>query len=200
MDLADTPEQILQDLIKGCIALERQSQKCFYEQFYGYAFTVCHRFISQEEETVEVINDGFLKIFREIRHFKPMHKTLTDSLKAWIRRIFINTSIDHLRKHRLITIELNDVTSLQNGGSLPATAMDNLSHKELMAMITRLSTAYRLVFNLFVIDGYTHEEIGALLHISPGTSKSNLAKARVNLQKMIIKEKKLEEAYGRRAI
>lgn len=200
MDPTYKTEQSLQQIVRGCIALERQCQKCFYEHFYGYAFTVCHRFVPDEEETLEVVNDGFLKIFRELVHFKPHHVTLEDSLKAWIRRIFINTSIDHLRRHKMTTIELNEATSQQAASVMPPVALERLSQKELMEMVRRLTPAYRMVFNLFVIDGYTHEEIAALLNISAGTSKSNLAKARINLQKMILKVQQLETAYGRRVI
>ena len=199
MELAAPIELELQQLVAGCISLERQSQKCFYEHFYGYVFSVCHRYVPLEEETIEVINDAFLKILREIGRFRALQDSLEQSIKAWIRRIAINTAIDHLRKQRFNTIELNDNSETAENLSKPPAAMDRLSHKELLALISRLSPAYRMVFNLYVIDGYSHEEIAGILDISAGTSKSNLAKARQNLQKMIIKEQQVA-AYGRRAI
>ncbi|MBC6490974.1 RNA polymerase sigma factor [Flavihumibacter stibioxidans] len=200
MALAAPIELALQHMVAGCISLERHSQKCFYEHFYGYAFSVCHRYVSHEEETIEVINDAFLKIFREIGRFQSRQDSLENSLKAWIRRISINTAIDHLRKQRINTIELDDNSDTTENLSRPPVAMERLSHKELLALISRLSPGYRMVFNLYVIDGYTHEEIAGILDISTGTSKSNLAKARLNLQKMIIKEQQQVAAYGRRAI
>lgn len=168
--------------------------------FYGYACTVCNRYIHLEDDAIEVMNDGFLKIFRELKRFEPRHNNYEASLKGWMRRIFINTAVDHLRKqkHRFEISGLSDFEQPSNdSGQWPA---DNFSHKELLQMISRLSPAYRTVFNLYVIDGYNHEEIAQLLNISAGTSKSNLSKARVNLQKMIVQARQQEKDYERKAI
>ena len=193
-------ESLLQSLIQGCIQQERDSQKKFYANFYGYALTVCHRYIQQEDEAIEVMHDGFLKIFKDLKRFEPRHNNLEASLKGWMRRIFINTSVDHLRKqkHRFeINASLEYDAPETNTGQWPA---DRFSHKELLEMISNLSPAYRTVFNLFVIDGYSHEEIGQILNISAGTSKSNLSKARANLQKMILQSKEHMIDYERKAI
>ncbi|MES2647763.1 MAG: RNA polymerase sigma factor [Bacteroidota bacterium] len=193
-------ESLLQSLIQGCIQLERDSQKKFYTNFYGYALTVCHRYIQTEDEAIEVMHDGFLKIFKDLHKFEARHNNLEASLKGWMRRIFINTAVDHLRKqkHRFeINVSLDFDSPEVNSGDWPA---DRFSHKELLEMISKLSPAYRMVFNLYVIDGYTHEEIGQMLNISTGTSKSNLSKARVNLQKMILQSKEHRIDYERKAI
>ena len=193
-------ESLLQSLIQGCIELERDSQKKFYSNFYGYALTVCHRYIHQEDDAIEVMHDGFLKIFRELKRFEPRNNNLEASLKAWMRRIFINTAVDHLRKqkHRFEINVTNDYEYQNTAiGQWPA---DRFSHKELLMMISNLSPAYRTVFNLYVIDGYSHEEIGQLLNISIGTSKSNLSKARANLQKMILQAEEHTMDYERKAI
>lgn len=192
-------ERTLLHLVEGCIAFNRNSQKDLYHHFYGYAYSVCHRFICKEEETIEVINDGFLKIFKEIGNFKPHLPSYGDSLKAWIRRILINTSIDHLRRRKIVTVELNNFTDLHHA-IIPSTAFDKIAHDELLKMVAELSPGYRMVFNLYVIDGFTHDEIATMLKISSGTSKSNLAKARINLQKMILKQNQEEAVYDRRAI
>ena len=187
-------------MIQGCIELDRSSQKKFYANFYGYAITVCNRYVQIDDDAIEVMNDGFLKIFRELKRFEPRHNNLEASLKGWMRRIFINTAVDHLRKqkHRFDTTGLPEYEQVTNeADNSPA---DRISHKELLEMITRLSPAYRTVFNLYVIDGYSHDEIGQLLNISPGTSKSNLSKARVNLQKMIAQAHQHLIDYERKAI
>ena len=193
-------ESVLQTLVQGCIELERTSQKKFYMYFYAYAITVCNRYIQLEDDAIEVMNDGFLKIFRELKRFEPRHNNYEASLKGWMRRIFINTAVDHLRKqkHRFDTTSLPDYEQLTNdNGQWPA---DRFSHKELLEMISRLSPAYRTVFNLYVIDGYNHEEIAQLLNISAGTSKSNLSKARANLQKMVLQARQQAKDYERKAI
>jgi RNA polymerase sigma factor (sigma-70 family) len=193
-------ESLLQSLIQGCIELERDSQKKFYTNFYGYALTVCHRYIHKEDDAIEVMHDGFLKIFRELKRFEPRNNNLEVSLKAWMRRIFINTAVDHLRKqkHRFeINVPGDNDYEYNNAGHWP---VDRFSHKELLLMISNLSPAYRTVFNLYVIDGYSHEEIGQMLHISIGTSKSNLSKARANLQKMILNAEGRVKDYERKAI
>ncbi len=193
-------ESLLQSLVQGCIELERDSQKKFYTHFYGYGLAVCHRYIHQEEDAIEVMNDAFLKIFRDLARFEPRFNSLENSLKGWMRRIFINTAVDHLRrqKHRFDTTATGDF-DLQSAtfGEWPA---DRFSHKELLEMISKLSPAYRMVFNLFAIDGFSHEEISKMLHISTGTSKSNLAKARMNLQKMILSVQEKVNEYERKAI
>ena len=194
------PEVVLQSIIDGCIALQRDSQKRFYTTFYGYAFAVCHRYVPHEQDTLEVMNDAFLKIYKDINRFVIRNNNLEGSLKAWMRRICINTAIDHIRKHKhdYHTSEGDNIDWLaaQNADA-PGS---HLSHQELLAMIGRLTPAYRTVFNLFVIDGYSHEEISDILRIAPGTSKSNLAKARINLQKMIKNEEQQLNDYERQAI
>lgn len=193
-------ESVLQTLVQGCIELERTSQKKFYMNFYGYAITVCNRYIHKEDDAIEVLNDGFLKIFRELKRFEPRHNNYEASLKGWMRRIFINTAVDHLRKqkHRFDTASLPDYEQISTENwQWPA---DSFSHKELLEMISSLSPAYRTVFNLYVIDGYNHEEIAQLLNISAGTSKSNLSKARANLQKMILQARQQVKDYERKAI
>lgn len=190
----------LQSLIDGCILRQRESQSALYARFYGYGHSICHRYVSNATETIEVVNDGFLKVFNEIRHFKPQQVSLENALKAWIRRIFINTSIDHLRKKKLKTFWLGENGDTQQWLSVPAQGLDRLSHQELLDMITRLSPAYRLVFNLFVIDGCTHEEIAKMLGISVGASKSNLARARANLQRMILNLQPTHLNHGQRAV
>ena len=178
----------LNDHIKGCALNKRESQKKIYGSFYTYAMTICNRYAGSEEDAVEVLNDSFLKVFKEIGNFKPAYQDVNNSFKGWIRKIVIYTSIDHYRKnlkYKLRT-ELNEnVISLS---SFTAGAIEKISHEEIIIAIQKLSPAYRAVINLFIIEGYSHEEISRMLDISVGTSKSNLWKARQHLQKLIIKQ------------
>ncbi len=190
----------LQMLIDGCIRRERESQSALYARFFGYGHAVCHRYVSNDADTMEVVNDSFLKIFQELGHFEPRQPSLENALKAWIRRIFINTSIDHLRKRRIKTFWMGEDADSREWLSVPAQGLDRLSHQELLQLIGKLSPAYRLVFNLFVIDGCSHEEISRILKISVGASKSNLARARSNLQRMILQAQPQILNHGQRAI
>ena len=150
--------------------------------------TICNRYAGTEEDAVEILNDSFLKVFKEIDHFVPAYQDINNSFKGWLRKIVIYTSIDHYRKnlkHKLKT-ELNEnVISLT---SFSAGAIEKISHEEIIIAIQKLSPAYRTVINLFIIEGYSHEEISKMLDISVGTSKSNLWKARQQLQKIIHKQ------------
>ncbi|MBX2954575.1 MAG: RNA polymerase sigma factor [Cyclobacteriaceae bacterium] len=176
-------------LIVGCKRHDRESQRQLYIQYYGYCFSICLRYCRTAEEAKEVTNDGFMKIFQKIDQYKP-----DTSFKAWIRRVMINASIDHYRKENKHYYQ-QAVDEVSDRFSVRSTAVEELSHKELMAMVQCLTPAYRMVFNLYAIDGYTHEEIGVILGISTGTSKSNLAKARGRLRNML--EKMKERAYAK---
>ncbi|MBX2962890.1 MAG: RNA polymerase sigma factor [Cyclobacteriaceae bacterium] len=168
-------------LIQGCKRNDRESQRLLYNQLYGYCISICLRYCRTHDEAKEVTNDGFMKVFQKIDQYK------TDtSFKGWIRRIMINASIDHYRKERkhYYQVVVDDVS---DHFITHATGLDELSHKELVAMIQCLSPGYRTVFNLYAIDGYTHEEIGVILGISVGASKSNLSKAREKLRGMLNK-------------
>jgi RNA polymerase sigma factor (sigma-70 family) len=143
------------------------------------------RYCSDTDDVAEIANDGFLKIFRSLNTFNPKYSDVEASLKGWMKRILINTSIDHLRKNRqhLMVAEIFD--NHINIADQIETSIDQMAYKEIIAVIQKLSPVYRTVFSLYVIDGYKHEEIAQQLKISVGASKSNLSKARSNLKKML---------------
>lgn len=181
----------LQTHIKGCVLNNRESQKKIYSSFYGYAMSICHRYTSQNEDAVEILNDGFLKVFVEIYRFKPAYTDSVSSFKGWLRKIMIYTAIDHFRKnhkHQLVG-ELNE--SFLHVPAAHEDAVDKISHDEIMSAIKYLTPGYRTVLNLFIIEGFSHEEIANELGISVGTSKSNLAKARRQLQKILFDQNKI---------
>jgi RNA polymerase sigma factor (sigma-70 family) len=181
----------LQIHIRGCSLNSRESQKKLYSSFYGYAMSICNRYASQEEDAIEIINDGFLKVFVEIYRFKPAYTDTVSSFKGWLRKIMIYTAIDHFRKnHRQKMVsELNE--SYLHVPAQQEDALDKISHEEILRAIKYLTPGYKTVFNLFVIEGFSHDEIAKELDISIGTSKSNLAKARKQLQKILFHQNEI---------
>jgi RNA polymerase sigma-70 factor (ECF subfamily) len=178
--------------VGACALNSRESQKVIYSSFYGYGMAICDRYTNNQEDAIEILNDGFLKIFREIHHYKPAYADVVSSFKGWLRKIMIYTAIDHFRKnhkHTMVT-ELDGV--MYQFQAVQENALDKLSHEEIIRAIQKLTPGYRTVFNLFVIDGLSHEEISKKLGISVGTSKSNLSKARRQLQNILFKTNQLE--------
>lgn len=174
--------------IRGCTLNSRESQKKIYNAFYGYAMAICDCYANNEDDAVEILNDGFLKIFKEIHRYKPAYTNEINSFKGWLRKIMVYTAIDHFRKnkkHRLVG-EL-DITTVQTSAQ-EENGLDKLSYDEIIRFIQNLSPGYRIVLNLFIVEGFSHEEIADQLGISIGTSKSNLAKARKQLQKILFNQ------------
>lgn len=155
---------------------------------------ICDRYTSKQDDSLEILNDGFLKIFREIHHYKPAYADVVSSFKGWLRKIMVYTAIDHFRKnhkHQMVT-QLDDV--VYQMASVNEDALDKLSYEEIIRAVQELSPGYRTVFNLFVIEGLSHDEIATQLGISSGTSKSNLFKARLQLQKILFKKHQIQAA------
>jgi len=149
---------------------------------------ICLRYTNHEEDAMEILNDGFLKVFKELYRYKPAYEDGIASFKGWIRKIIVYTAIDHFRKNKKHL--LNGYT---DPGELQISlkqedALDKISYDEILKAVQQLSPAYRTVFNLFVIEGMHHDEIAEKLGIAEGTSKSNLAKARMHLQKILLKK------------
>ncbi len=156
--------------------------------------SVCLRYTNRKEDAVEIYNDSFLKIFKEIYHFKPSYANELNSFKGWIRKIIIYTAIDHCRKNHKHSFTADFETSVIYLPQNQENALDRISYEEIISAIQQLSPAYRTVLNLFIIDGFTHEEIAKQLEISVGTSKSNLFKARQQLQQILKNENKIQIA------
>lgn len=174
--------------VEACAANNRESQRKLYSSFYGYAMAICDRYANKQEDALEILNDGFLKIFKEIHNYKPAYADVVSSFKGWMRKIMIYTAIDHFRKnqkHRMVT-QLDNV--VYHIPTVHEDAIEKLSYEEIIRAIQELSPGYRIVFNLFIIEGLSHEEISRQLGISTGTSKSNLSKARRQLQKILFKQ------------
>jgi RNA polymerase sigma-70 factor (ECF subfamily) len=150
--------------------------------------SVCIRYIPDRDSAQEVLQEGFIKVFDKIGAFD--HK---GSLEGWVRRIVVNTAIDHIRKSKKDPFRTDQDDDFKLGASDPMVEMEELQLLELkaelaMEAIQQLSPAYRTVFSLYVLEDYSHKEIAEKLGISEGTSKSNLAKAKMNLQRILIEK------------
>jgi len=177
--------------IQGCVLNDRLSQKKIYTSFYNYAMSICSIYTSNYEDSVEILNDGFLKVFKEIYRYQPAYADHVLSFKGWLRKIMLYTAIDHFRKnhkHRFTKELDNDADWKSAPGE---DALDRLSFKEIVTSMQKLTPGYRIIFNLFVIENFSHEEISKRLGISIGTSKSNLARGRKQLQKILLDENKI---------
>ncbi len=152
---------------------------------------ICDRYTNNQEDAVEILNDGFLKIFKEIHRYKPAYADELGSFKGWMKKIMVYTAIDNFRKnhkHQLVG-ELDSAMYHIPGNN--EGVLDKISHDEIIKLIQELSAGYRIVLNLFIVEGFSHEEISKQLGISVGTSKSNLAKARKQLQKIVMRHNKI---------
>jgi len=171
-------ENELRHLIEGCKKQDRQSQKLLYQHFYGFAMTICLRFSNSRQEASEVLNDGFFKAFTNMEKYNPELP-----FKPWLSKIMYHAAIDYYRAG-LKWANREDLEKL-NAVVDEASVEQKLGYDDLLDLIQRLPPTYRMVFNLYAIDGYSHEEIGEMLGIGAGTSRSNLYKARLKLQQML---------------
>ena len=179
----DSDKINLQLLIEGCRNQNRQSQRKLYEHFYGYGMSIALRFGKNREEALEIVNDSFLKAFNRLDQYDPSY-----IFKGWFRKILINSAIDYFRKfHKHPNfLEIAEIGDLRDAttSSYEVATEDNM-----LPIIQKLPPAYRMVFNLYVMEEFKHHEIAEILDISVGTSKSNLARAKVKLREMILKKR-----------
>ena len=180
-------EADLAELITGCLQQDRKCQKLLYKAFYGFAMGICLRYAGNRYEAAEIMNQGYMKVFTGLSKYES-----SKPFKAWMGRIMMNTSIDYYRSNLKMayTDELEKAEHVSDDNELPDKRID---YQELLHMIQQLPHGYRTVFNLYAIEGYTHEEIGTMLNINIGTSKSNLFKAREKLKKMILKAAEISD-------
>ena len=171
------------DLIQGSINGERRMQELLYKTYSPKMYGVCLRYSGNANDAQDILQEGFVKVFKNLPRFRG-----EGSFEGWIRRIFVNTAIEHYRrKVNMYPVTENQENSVEDKDW---SALDRLALKDLLGMIQELSPGYRTVFNLYVIEGYTHRDIADMLGISEGTSKSQLARAKAILQNVIKGRKK----------
>lgn len=183
---ADTLEQLNQ-LIRDCIEGNRLSQNQLYKLFTPKMFAVCLRYSKNREEAEDILQEGFVQVFKSLKNFRQ-----EGSFEGWIRKIMVYCAIQHYRckskMHPVVSIENVEMEETGNED-----AMTQLNKKELLKMVQALPSSYRMVFNLFVFEGMKHREIAELLHISEGTSKSNFFNAKVILQRAVTNSLKVSK-------
>lgn len=167
------------ELIKGCIRENRQAQQMLFQKYAGKMLVVCMRYARHHAEAEDILQDGFIKVFDNISRFR-----MEGSFEGWIRRIMVNTALKNFRKSSFKKEQIG-IETYQEDSSEPE-IYSQLSEEELLKIINTLPDGYRIVFNLYVIEGYSHKEIGQLLSIQESTSRSQLVKARKLLQKKIL--------------
>lgn len=171
--------------IGGCGLNNRESQKKIFTSFYGYAMSICCRYTNNHDDAADIVNDGFLKVFTEIHRFSPVYASVNNSFKGWLGKIMVYTSIDHNRKRHKYDILTSFNTQVTDMPDVDENALDKISYDEIIKAIQKLTPAYRTILNLFIIEGFSHDEIAENLGIASGTSKSNLSKAKKQLQKIL---------------
>lgn len=171
------------EVVEGCVKGDRKCQQLVYRKFYGKMLGLCLRYSKDREEARDILQDGFIKVFSNIKNYGG-----NGSFEGWIRRIITNTAIDFYRKNKNSHVDVNSEFVESSGEALKDESDNdpeyiNISTQEVLSAVQKLSPAYRTVFSLYAIDGFTHKEIAEKLGISEGTSKSNFAKAKLNLRK-----------------
>ena len=169
----------IESIITGCIKGDRKAQEKLYKNYYGTMASLCLRYTKNESDAVEALNNGFLKVFKNLQRYESGQA----SLYTWIRTIVIHSCIDFLKvKEKWVQPhELDESVEVH----IPAEAIGRMRTVELLQLVRELPPATQAVFNLYVMEGYNHREIGKMLGISEGTSKWHLSEARKSLQKMI---------------
>lgn len=170
-------------LVQGCKNHNRIAQKEVFSRLYGKLLATCMRYAEDREEAEDILQVGFIKVFGNIENYKG-----DGSFEGWIKRIIVNTAIDNYRRKKVSPVLTDSDLTERMGSSLEDEAEDESIYEKIpishvLEAVQKLSPAYKMVFNLYVMEGHSHNEIAEKLNISIGTSKSNLSKARFNLKK-----------------
>jgi RNA polymerase sigma factor (sigma-70 family) len=168
----------INEIISGCLKNDRRMQGEFYRIFAPKMYAVCLRYTSNQFDAQDILQDGFIKIFESLKSFKG-----NGSLEGWMKRIFIHLALDRYRS-KITHLSVDEINNHEDLNDSEASAIDTLSEKEILAYIRELPDQYRMVFNLYVLEGLSHQDIAAMMNIGVSTSRSNLARA-----KSILKEK-----------
>ena len=170
----------IRNIINGCLKGNRRDQELLYRRHAPKLYAVCLQYSGNDEEARDILQEGFIKIFENLNHYK-----YEGSFEGWMRRIIVNTALEKFRsRHNLYRVD--DIDQIPELDAEPDSEdYSGLDAEDLLEIIRELPPKYRMVFNLFAIEGYSHKEIGQMVNISEGTSKSNLARARIILQRRV---------------
>lgn len=180
-------------IVEACVRGDLVNQEVLYKAFYGKMMTVCMRYSRNKEEALDILQDSFVKVFQKLKNFENK-----GSLEGWIRRIVINTAIDYIRKRKdflLSDDNLYEIDNIIDKSDEDKELEEVLKWRtdKIISLIQKLPPAYRMVFNMYFIENISHQEIAEILKISVGTSKSNLAKAKMKLKELVLSYIKTHE-------
>ena len=167
-----------QEIIKGCLERKASSQEKLYALYSRRMMAVCLRYSNSRFEAEDIFHEAFVKVFNSI------HTWQGGSFEGWMRRIFVNTAINHYHQNKKYQDHI-DSSYLENTIRSSENVIADLSNQELMDLISQMPEGYKMVFNLYVVEGYNHNEIATMLNIAEGSSKSQLSKAKAYLKKLI---------------
>jgi RNA polymerase sigma factor (sigma-70 family) len=173
-------EDDIQDVIRGCRTNDRRSQEELYKRYYPAMMALCLRYVREPGDAVAVLNDAYLKVFRQLARYDPAKGTLY----TWMRKILINTSLDSLRRQKLLRQHEMPMTAGEEPG-IENEAISRLNGDVLLGAILQLPVTTRIVFNLYTVEGFTHREIAGMLEMREGTSRWHLSEARRQLKQII---------------
>lgn len=166
--------------LQACLRGDRLAQKHFYEHFRGKMFVVCLRYANSREDAEDMLQEGFLKVFRDLHQY-----TGAGNFEGWVRKVIVNNALQFLQKQRknplIVELDGQEFPDEDTGVFQP----DEATAKNLIRLLQQLPTGFRTIFNLYVLEGYTHPEIAEILGISVGTSKSQLLRAKVHFRKLL---------------
>jgi RNA polymerase sigma factor (sigma-70 family) len=175
------------ELIKGCIKGDGHCQKTLFNRYASPLLGVCQRYARNKEDAEDILQDSFIKIFGKLEQFKG-----EGSFEGWMRRVVVNTALKKYTVSRYTKeFSVEQIFELAENASTESTSFSHLSEKDLLTLINNLPDGYRLIFNLYVIEGYQHDEIAHMLGIQASTSRSQLVKARQLLQREILQSQKI---------
>lgn len=167
-------------LIDGCKRGEALARKELYERYAPVMLSVCARYVSDRETARDLLQDGFIKIFTRIQSYSA-----TGPLGAWMRRVFVTTALEYLRKQDALRLSVRMDEYEEQLEDMDASVLDHLSADDLLGCIAQLPGGYRTVFNLYALEGYSHKEIADMLHIQEASSRSQFIRARKALQEIV---------------
>jgi len=178
-----TCQKELQQLLADCIQNKRKAQHTLFKLFYSKAMGVCMRYANNSDEAQDMLNEGFLKVFANLKNYEH-----NGSFEAWIKKIMANTAIDYQRKYKTLTqtIDIQNIKEIEYQSVEINEALSKIAIDELIELIQKLPRISRTVFNLYIFEGYAHTEIAQMLNIKEGTSHWHLNFARNKLKEMII--------------
>jgi RNA polymerase sigma-70 factor (ECF subfamily) len=171
-------ENDFDSVIAACLSNDSLAQRALFQQFYGYAKSICLRYTADKVEAEEILNEGFLKVFQNLDKYDP-----AQSFKAWLRTILVNTAISNYRKNKKFqdNINIDDIHEIGFEDSV----LEQISADEILQIVQQLPPIYRTIFVMYVVDGYSHREIADALNLNESTVRSNFSRARAKLQVMI---------------